>query len=295
MPLLLTVEPGVVAVNGGWATLPNSPAAVEDGDVLTASTSPLTFTLIEAAEGTEVLVMMLVGAPGGSIGGVSINSDASRRPLEFTAAVGGSACVAQVYHLQQGDLHVTVPVVSPSSSRFLCWAVIDDTNLIPTDWELFSRSRTEGNTCRTGFWTALDTGLIVGAATIVGGSSVGIFEPYDWTFIGDAVSAGASINFAYGDVLVAGTNPPHAFTGTIPANQTGEVYWFGTYNIGLRLRDAGSWSNSGGIAQFVPGPNEPPARQFPPPRPLPNLPPEPTPITVPTPPWIPTDGPYRRS
>lgn len=292
----LRANPGVVSVHGGWATLPNSPAAVEDGDVVAMTTGAATWSLLEPAEGTEVLVLMLVGVSGGTFSSVSINSDATRNALSFTDSVGGSECVALVYHLQEGDEFVAVRSQA-TSTRVLCWAVIDDSNLIPTDWELFSRTRTTGNTCRTGFWTASDTGIILGAAVVVDSASLDIGEPYDWTFIGETAAFGLSVNFAYGEVLAAGTTPPDAFTGTIPTGTSGEVYWFGVYDIGLRLRDAGSWSNGGGLLQQTPGPSEPPARRFPPPRALPNLPPEPTDIVVPNPPWIPPEGggPYRPS
>lgn len=297
--MALSGSPGVAAVYGGWGTVPSSPAAFVEGGLEELASGSASWALSAAAEGTEVLVLMLVGAPGGAINRVMINGGAggpSPTPLVFNEAAGGSECVAWVFHLRVGDAYVAVQTTA-GTTRALCWAVIDDTNLVPTDWELFVRTRTAGNTVRTSFWDALDTGVVLGAAVVVNGDATDMTEPYQWTFVDEVIGDALTVNFAYSDVWFDGTQPPDAWAGAIPADATGEAYWFGAYDIGLRLRDAGSWSNGGGLGVVTAGPSEPTARQFPPDPTIPNLPPEPSGIVLPTPPWIPPDGggPFRPS
>jgi hypothetical protein len=244
------------------------------------------------ANGDEVLVLMLAGQTDGFR---SVLFDGvARDALEFHDTAGASECYANVYSLRAGDEAVAVESVLPASNEVLCWAMIDGTNLVPTDWDLFSHSVASTNAPTTGAWTALDTGIILGVGLIIA-ASVSIGAPTGWTSIGNAATAALSYRFADGTIAAPGAQSASNFTGAAPSPRNAQVYWFGAYDIGRRIRDGGSWWSSGGLAQTAPGPTEPSARQFPPEPAIPNLPPPPYPIVLPLPPWVPPagGGPYR--
>lgn len=269
------------------------PAAVVDYVTEVASTLAVAFTFLTPATEDQILCLLIAGDTTVAFGTVIIQGDPNRPYLEATATAGDTNGVLRVYQLADGDETIQAPPAVASADTVVAFAVVEGTPFIPTDWDLDVNNAAAASTPRTAAWTALDVGIIIGLA-IIDGAAVTIVEPYPWTFMDDSSAAAMSYNFSYGTIAAAGAQPAEIFTGTIPGGLTGQVYWFGVYDLGLRIRDAGAWVNgAAGVFQSSSGTPEPPRRSQPDPEPLPLLPPAPDPIVVPTPPWIPGSGPYR--